>query len=91
MSKTLKPNIYLVNDYLSLTGKSITNNQGVILADEKTSLISTDDFINKNGGLIKGGDAQIASINVNKKINLYINKAFAIIKLKQFKVRLFKQ
>ena len=53
------------NDYITLTGKSITNNQGVILADGKTSLISSDDFINKNGGLIKASDVQIASINGN--------------------------
>jgi filamentous hemagglutinin len=65
LSKTLKPNIYLVNDYITLTGKSITNNSGVILADGKTSLISSDDFINKNDGIIKGGDVQIASINGN--------------------------
>ena len=59
-------------DYLKLDSKSIINNQGIILANGKASLISTDDFVNKNGGLIKASEIQIASINAN-----IINQTFA--------------
>ena len=59
-------------DYLKLDSKSITNNQGIILANGKASLISNDDFVNKNGGLIKASEVQIASINGN-----IINQTFA--------------
>ncbi|MDN5041700.1 hemagglutinin repeat-containing protein, partial [Aliarcobacter butzleri] len=51
------------NDYLNLNANSITNNSGVILSGGKATLISNDDFINKNGGLIKASDIQIASLN----------------------------
>ena len=53
------------NDYLNLNANSITNNSGVILSGGKATLISNDDFINKNGGLIKASDIQIASLNGN--------------------------
>ncbi|MCT7617524.1 hemagglutinin repeat-containing protein [Aliarcobacter butzleri] len=53
------------NDYLNLNANSITNNSGVMLSGGKATLISNDDFINKNGGLIKGSDIQIASLNGN--------------------------
>ena len=59
-------------DYLKLDSKSITNNQGIILANGKASLISNDDFVNKNGGIIKASEVQIASINGN-----IINQTFA--------------
>ncbi|NCB12272.1 MAG: adhesin, partial [Erysipelotrichia bacterium] len=51
------------NDYLNLQASSIENNAGVILSDGKATLISNDDFVNKNGGLIKASDIQIASLN----------------------------
>ena len=72
MSKNLRPNTYLVNDYINLNAKSITNNAGVIVASNKTSLISQNDFINKNGATIKSGDVQIVSLNGN-----IINQTFA--------------
>ncbi|MFW2552397.1 hemagglutinin repeat-containing protein [Aliarcobacter butzleri] len=53
------------NDYLNLNANSITNNSGVMLSGGKATLISNDDFINKNGGLIKGSDIQISSLNGN--------------------------
>ncbi|MFY4802945.1 hemagglutinin repeat-containing protein [Aliarcobacter butzleri] len=53
------------NDYLNLNANSITNNSGVMLSGGKATLISNDDFINKNGGLIKASDIQIASLNGN--------------------------
>ncbi|MDN5089595.1 hemagglutinin repeat-containing protein [Aliarcobacter butzleri] len=53
------------NDYLNLNANSIINNSGVILSSGKATLISNDDFINKNGGLIKANDIQIASLNGN--------------------------
>ncbi|MDZ7817742.1 MAG: hypothetical protein U5K55_03575 [Aliarcobacter sp.] len=59
-------------DYLKLDSKSITNNQGVILANGKATLISDEDFINKNGGIIKASEVQIASINGS-----IINQTFA--------------
>ncbi|MCR1815313.1 two-partner secretion domain-containing protein [Aliarcobacter butzleri] len=49
--------------YMNIQSNSITNNLGVILADGKAVLISNNDFINKNGGLIKASDIQIASLN----------------------------
>lgn len=51
------------DNYLSLNSKSITNNAGVISAHGKATLISIDDFVNKNG--IKASDIQIASLNGN--------------------------
>jgi hypothetical protein len=60
------------NDYINLNARTITNNSGVILSNGKASLISTDDFRNKNGGIIKASDVQIASINGN-----IINETFA--------------
>ena len=60
------------NNYLNLNANSIINNQGIILANGKASLISNDDFVNKNGGLIKASEVQIASINGN-----IINQTFA--------------
>lgn len=53
------------NEYLNLNANSITNNSGVMLSGGKATLISNDDFINKNGGLIKASDIQIASLNGN--------------------------
>ncbi|MDN5100126.1 hemagglutinin repeat-containing protein [Aliarcobacter butzleri] len=46
---------------IKLTSDSITNNSGVILANGNATLISKDDFVNKNGGVIKANDIQIAS------------------------------
>ena len=60
------------NNYLNLNANSIINNQGIILANGKASLISNDDFVNKNGGIIKASEVQIASINAN-----IINQTFA--------------
>ncbi|MBY0540676.1 MAG: hypothetical protein K2P52_04595 [Campylobacterales bacterium] len=60
------------NDYINLNARTITNNSGVILSNGKASLTSTDDFVNKNGGIIKGSDVQIASINGN-----IINETFS--------------
>jgi len=48
-------------DYINLDANSITNNTGVILSNGNINLISTDDFINTNGGIIKGSDIQIES------------------------------
>ncbi|MBL3520783.1 hemagglutinin repeat-containing protein [Arcobacter lanthieri] len=66
----IKDNLYnsgtiKTQDYLNLNANSITNNSGVLLSNGKATLISNDDFINKNGGLIKGSDIQIASLNGN--------------------------
>ncbi|RWS48202.1 hypothetical protein CKA56_15435 [Arcobacter venerupis] len=52
-------------DYINLDANSIINNSGVILSNGKASLISINDFVNKNGGIIKGSDVQIASLNGN--------------------------
>ncbi|WP_051488686.1 two-partner secretion domain-containing protein [Aliarcobacter lanthieri] len=64
----IKDNLYnsgtiKTQEYLNLNANSITNNSGVLLSNGKASLISNDDFVNKNGGLIKGSDIQIASLN----------------------------
>ncbi|QCZ24826.1 hypothetical protein AN286_09625 [Aliarcobacter cryaerophilus ATCC 43158] len=48
---------------MNISANSITNNAGVLLSKGKATLISNDDFVNKNGGSIKGSDVQIASIN----------------------------
>ncbi|WP_418180295.1 filamentous hemagglutinin N-terminal domain-containing protein [Aliarcobacter lanthieri] len=66
----IKDNLYnsgtiKTQEYLNLNANSITNNSGVLLSNGKATLISNDDFINKNGGLIKGSDIQIASLNGN--------------------------
>jgi filamentous hemagglutinin len=50
-------------DYLNLNANSIINNAGVILSNGKATLVSQNDFLNKNGGIIKASDVQIASIN----------------------------
>ena len=50
------------DEYLNINANSIVNNSGVILSDGKATLISNDDFVNKNGGLIKASDIQIASL-----------------------------
>ncbi|RBQ32797.1 hypothetical protein CRU92_00005, partial [Arcobacter sp. FW59] len=64
----IKDNLYnsgtiKTQDYLNINANSITNNSGVLLSNGKATLISNDDFVNKNGGLIKGSDIQIASLN----------------------------
>ncbi|MFY9084942.1 filamentous hemagglutinin N-terminal domain-containing protein [Aliarcobacter cryaerophilus] len=51
------------NENMNISANSITNNAGVLLSKGKATLISNDDFVNKNGGSIKGSDVQIASIN----------------------------
>lgn len=56
-------------NYLNLNSKSIINNQEIILADGKVSLISDEDFINKNGSVIKANDLTITSINGNITLN----------------------
>ncbi|MDN5104872.1 hemagglutinin repeat-containing protein [Aliarcobacter butzleri] len=61
------------NDYLNLNANSITNNSGVMLSGGKATLISNDDFINKNGGLIKASDIQISSLNGNVINETYFN------------------
>lgn len=48
---------------MNISANSITNNSGVLLLKGKATLISNDDFVNKNGGSIKISDVQIASIN----------------------------
>ncbi len=51
------------NENMNISANSITNNAGVLLSKGKATLISNDDFVNKNGGSIKGSDVQIASID----------------------------
>ncbi|HAC70742.1 MAG TPA: hypothetical protein DCF41_03350, partial [Arcobacter skirrowii] len=51
------------NQNMNVKANSITNNSGVLLSRGKATLISNEDFINKNGGQIKGDEIAIASLN----------------------------
>ncbi|RXJ94478.1 hypothetical protein CRU94_08470 [Arcobacter sp. AHV-9/2010] len=51
------------NKDMNIDANSITNSSGVLLSKGKATLISNEDFINKNGGQIKGDEIAIASIN----------------------------
>lgn len=61
------------NENMNISANSITNNAGVLLSKGKATLISNDDFVNKNGGSIKGSDVQIASINGSVMNETYSN------------------
>ncbi|PRM95126.1 hypothetical protein CJ667_09280, partial [Aliarcobacter cryaerophilus] len=49
----LKLTFIKTNENMNISANSITNNAGVLLSKGKATLISNDDFVNKNGGSIK--------------------------------------
>lgn len=48
-------------DHIAIDADTITNTQGVLLADNEISLIAKDNIVNKNGSTIKGGSVKIVS------------------------------
>lgn len=66
------------NNDMNINANSITNSSGVLLSGGKATLISNEDFINKNGGQIKADELAIASLNksvINETYsNTYTNK-----------------
>ena len=50
-------------EQLNIGANSLVNSSGVILSNGKATLISNEDFLNKNAGVIKAKEVEIASLS----------------------------